>query len=442
MRHGVQIGFTVLAATLMAGALRAQSTDVASDAQSGTGQVSDSAPSPSPASTPASSGNGAPTIYVPALDGTGLIALDHTIHTRFLYGANYTGGYDSNPTDLAHGPGSGTFLLSPFVGLAADTGTVQYVLQYQPTVRKYTNDRFSGGSLHTASVKVGGVVNERWAWDVRALGSHGLDSIRLLAPQQNVAIGDIPGTGPSAASYRPDAGTVTYIDGEAGLRYAATERDALAFTVENSFSSYTALPGDSNIALATASYTRSVTPKFQWINYAQMARYYGVIHCYTFGAGVGLEWKPQEHSYLRLTGGPQVDNSGCGKQQSFAYTADFSERITSKSQIYFSSARQIASTYLGPGLWQQTVSIGVQHDFDKDQSVGADFGYVGTSSLQGLMGYSGTYVDTAYSHRFGHSISAQLSYRRYAGDWTDASFTRNTALLSVSWTPSAGHIFQ
>ena len=49
------------------------------------------------------------TVYVPALDGTGLIALDHSIRTRLLYGANYSGGLDSNPG----GPGESTDLRAP-----------------------------------------------------------------------------------------------------------------------------------------------------------------------------------------------------------------------------------------------------------------------------------------------------------------------------------------
>jgi hypothetical protein len=444
------ISLVAVAVVLTAGALRAQrtapyaqtSTPESSNGQAGDGETTpQTTPVETEQPTPASS-DIPQTVYVPALDGTGLIALDHSTHSRYLYGASYSGGFDSNPDDLQKGPRSGAFLFSPFIGIQGNTQNVQYVVQYQPTLRRYTEDQYQGGSLHTASVKVTGNVNERWNWNVNAVGSHGLDSVRLLGALQNVAVGDIPGTGPASASYRPDAGTITYIDGDAGLKFSATERDSIALNVANSFSSYSALQGDSNVATTTVAYTRSVTPKFQWINYAQGARYYGVIHCFTFGGGVGLEWKPQEHSYLHLSGGPQVDSSRCGKQQGFAYSAEFSTRITAKSQIYVTSARDAASSYLGPGLWQNTVSAGYQHDFDKDQSLGVDFGYVGTPSLEGVVGYSGTYADASYRRRFGHSFSAALSYRRYAGDWTKAAFTRNTALLSLSWTPSAGHVFQ
>ena len=108
------------------------------------------------------------------------------------------------------------------------------------------------------------------------MGSHGQDSIRLLAPQQNIAIGDVPGTGPTSASYRPDAGTITYIDGEAGMKYNATERDVISLNLANSFSSYSDLARQQHhCGTGTLSYSRAVTPKFQWINYGQGARYYG-----------------------------------------------------------------------------------------------------------------------------------------------------------------------
>ena len=62
------------------------------------------------------------------------------------------------------------------------------------------------------------------------------------------------------------------------------------------------------------------TPVLQWISYASATRYYGFVHCYAYGAGFGLEWRPEEHTYLHLSGGPQLDSSTCGKQQGFPIT--------------------------------------------------------------------------------------------------------------------------
>jgi hypothetical protein len=381
-------------------------------------------------------------VYVPALDGTGLIALDSEARSRYLYGASYSGGIDSNVNELKDGASSGVFLFSPFLGIQGNGQRVQYVVQYQPTFRQYTQNQYAGGSLQLASATVTGIVNERWSWEFNTMGSHGQDSIRLLAPSQSVAVGDVPGTGSSSASFRPNAGTITYINGAAGMTLKASERSSVAFGLSNYFSQYSDLGGYSNVATATVAYTHSVTPKFQWLDYGQTARYYGSIHCYSYGGGLGVEWKPAEHAYLHLSGGPQVDTSGCGQQQAFTYHVEFSSRPTNQTQFYVTASRDIASSYLGPGLWQQTVAVGYQHDFDRYQSIATDFGYVNATGLQGVSSYSGTYVDGIYNRRFGRSFNAEASFRHYAGDLTTQSFTRDTALFSISWRPSAGHIFQ
>ena len=108
-------------------------------------------------------------------------------------------------------------------------------------------------------------------------------------------------------------------------------------------------------------------------------------------AAWGMEWKPNEHAYLHLSGGPQVDTSGCGKQQGYAYTADFSTRIsqTVSGLFHLRHVRPPAPTSVqdygrkpSPSDFSMTST--------KDQSLGVDFGYVRHKfSARSLMGYSG-----------------------------------------------------
>jgi hypothetical protein len=106
------------------------------------------------------------------------------------------------------------------------------------------------------------------------------------------------------------------------------------------------------------------------------------------------------------------------------------------------SAREVGSTDLQPGLWQETDSIGYQYDFESRESIAFDFGYVSATSIQNTDDYSGKYVDGIYTHILGHGLRAIFSYRWYAGDTSQFNFTRTTALLSIAWAPTAGHLFQ
>lgn len=381
-------------------------------------------------------------VYVSALDGTGLISQDEGQRGRFLIGANFSGGYDTNPTGLENAPKSGVFLLSPFLGLQGNSPQLHYVVQYLPTFSRFTSSSYDPASMHLGSADIAGRLNERWNWYGDVLGRHGLQSISQSAPRQSVPIGDVPGTAPAGNAFNPNINTITSVDGRAGLSHLLSQRSTLGFMAENSYTNYNTLIGSSLIGTASTAYMYAATPALQWITYASATRYYGFVHCYAFGGEAGLEWKPEEHTYLHLSGGPQMDTSGCGKQQEFSYQAAYSHRVMQRSQIYVTSAREAGSTDLGPGLWQQTDSIGYQHDFGRRETIAFDFGYISTTGLQKSDDYSGKYVDGIYTHVLGHGLRAILSYRWYAGDTSQFNFTRTTALLSIAWAPTAGHLFQ
>jgi hypothetical protein len=456
MNNRLRIGMLLLTVCLVPGSMRAQSTSSPvspSDPSPGTQGETDAPQtgtedslqhlSPPPAEDISLSTNKDPApVYVSALDGTGLISQNEAQRGRFLIGANFSGGYDTNPTGLENAPKSGEFLLSPFVGLQGNSANLHYVVQYLPTFSRFTSSSYDAGSMHLGSGNIAGRLNERWNWYGEVLGRHGLQSISQSGPQQSVPIGDVPGTAPAGNAFNPNLNTITSVDGRAGLSYLLSERSTLGFVAENSYTNYNTLIGNSLIGIASTGYTYAATPALQWITYASATRYYGFVHCYAFGGEVGLEWKPEEHTFLHLSGGPQVDSSACGKQQSFSYRAAFSRRVTPRSQIYMTSAREVGSTDLEPGLWQQTDSIGYQYDFESRESIAFDFGYVSATGNQNTDEYSEKYVDGIYTHILGHGLRAILSYRWYAGDTSQFNFTRTSALLSIAWTPTAGHLFQ
>jgi hypothetical protein len=380
--------------------------------------------------------------YVPALNGSGLISLGDAVKSHLFVGAGYSGGWDSNPDSQANGAASGAFAFSPYAGLQIIAGKTRSMFQYQPTIQKFTQQQYSGGTLHLASAQVLGQITERWRWDFNASGDYGQDSIRLLAPQQTQAVGNVPGTQPNASAFLPNAGKLTYLNGEAGLHYDASERDSFELQFSNAYSKYSGMQETSGIATPVLNYRRSISPTLSIMTYGQTSYYYESIHCFSSGFGAGLNWAPSDNTSISANGGPQINSKACGKQQGFAYSAALNTRLTEQSQVYFTASRQTSATYLGPGLWQQTVAAGYQRRLGHARTMSADIGYTSSNSLQGVSSYAGTYVDGVFNQHLGSALVASVIYRTYSGNWGATDFSRNIVLFSLSWTPGIGHLFQ
>jgi hypothetical protein len=380
--------------------------------------------------------------FAPALDGSGLISMDSTISKRLLVGVTASGGWDSNPDNLGNGASSGIYTLSPYFGIRSNTASTQFLLQYQPTITGYSSSAYTNQTMHAATIAILGNVNERWKWNLNASGNHGEDATRFLAPQQSVAVGEVPGTGPNSASYLANAGTVTYVTGSAGVQYRKSERDSLEFGIANTFSRYSGLSQNNSIATTSLGYDRDLSPSVEMRAYAQNYYYYGAINCESFGGGAGIKWHVLDGAFLSLSGGPQINTTACGNQQRFSYSAAFSTRLTGKSQIYVLAAREPAISYQGPGLWQTSASAGYQRQVLAAGTLKFDVGHVSSDNSTAVNSYHGTYVDCVYSVQLDHGFNASYSYRGFVGDTGGTGFSRNVALFSLAWTPNAGHLFR
>ncbi len=382
--------------------------------------------------------------YAPALDGSGLILMDHSVQSRLLVGAEVSGGYDTRPEEVPGAPGSGISVISHFVGLQVNRENLQYVIQYLPTFAHYTSDRYQAGSLQSGMVNMSGESGERWNWEVHGLGMHGQDSVRLLTPQPTVAVGGVPGTSPSAASFRTDAGTVTYVDFGAKAGYKLREHDTVSAVLTNGYGSSTSssTPGDTIVGAFRGIYSHDMSARLRWMSYGEAARYYGELHCWSYGGGGGFLWRPGELSFLDVSVGPQFNSPSCGKQQNVSYRVAYAARLTQRSQVYFTSQRQMAGVYAGPGIWEQSVTAGYQYLVTSTNILGADFGYTDETIYKETRAYKGTYVGAEYNHKLPRSLTAALSYRYFNGGLSGLAVNRNTLLFSLTWLPTGSKIFQ
>jgi hypothetical protein len=362
---------------------------------------------------------------------------------RLMVGTTVSSGFDSNPSDIGQSPVSSfVTTVSPYLGLQAETATTQFLLQYEPTLTAYSSKDYSTRVMQSGSVAMMESLNQRWKFNVKASGEYGQDSARLLAPQQTVAVGGVPGTGPSSASYLPNAGTVTFVSADGGVQYQHSQRDAIDLHLSNTFSHYSGLTGNNSIATADLGYDRDLSPTLGLRAYGQTYHYYGAITCTSFGGGLGFKWHALDRTFLAFSGGPQLNSASCGRQQGFSFDTALSSRLTGKSQVYLLAARAPAVSYLGPGLWQTSISGGYQRRMLQRGTFSSDLGYTSSNTLVSSKAYSGTYFDVDYSHELPHGLSASCSYRGYLGQSGETTFNRQVALFSISWAPSAGHFFQ
>lgn len=379
---------------------------------------------------------------VAALNSSGLIRMENAMKRHVTLGAAVTGGWDSNPSDTATSVSSGVYSLSPYLGIQAATPKTQYILQYQPTITGYSAGVYGRQTIHTASAFMAGDLSERWKWDLTAFGSYGQNAARFLAPQQSVAVGVVPGTGSNAASFLPNAGTVTNIIGTVGFQYRKSERDTLGVSASNSFNRYTGFNENSSIATIELGYKRSLSATLGLITYIQGLHYYGAFSCDSFGGGVGIQWQIRDRTFFSLNGGPQLNTPACGNQQGLAYNAAFSTRISTKSQLYVLSNSQPANSNLGPGLWERSASGGYQWQVASTGTLNCNAAYVSSDTLTVVSAYRGTYVGCAYQVKLRHGLTLSYEYRGYLTVSGETRTTRQTALFSLAWTNNGAQIFQ
>lgn len=348
--------------------------------------------------------------YAPSLDGSGLIALGAMPRLQLLFGGTAFTGFDTNPGNLTNGQASAIYSASPYLSVQSNTGETQFLLQYQPTIIEYSS--YAGNNMQVASVRVDGRFHGRWKWTMNVSGSHGNDSIRLIAPGQTVAVGGVPGSGPSSASYLPNAGTATNLVAGAGFDYDLSARNSVSFKLGSSYDAQSTLDQKSSVATVSIQYSHAISPLLSAFGYEQSSKYFLDLNLVSIGAGAGIRWQPREGTSVSLQGGPQFNTSTPSSkgQQGFAYAASLGTMVSGRARLYLMTDRQAVTGNLGPGLWQNDVSGGYQRRFQYSNFLAFDVGYVQSSTLLNYASYSGNIsVPPMGAHSCGNFPSAAVT---------------------------------
>jgi hypothetical protein len=246
----------------------------------------------------------------------------------------------------------------------------------------------------------------------------------------------VPASGVGAASFLPNAGTVTDLEGGLDLHYALSERNSLGLHLSDSYNSTPYLHHKGSVATADLNYTRSAGPTLGLLVYGQNAYYYGDLGCTALGGGVGVRWQPYESTRIEVRGGPQIDSPGCKSQQGFAYNASVTRKLPFRSQVYLTADRQPVISYLGSGLWQDDISAGFERIFQNANSLSFDAGFIHSSTLVDASSYRGTFFDASYTRGIRKGLSLRCSYRIFQGRSGETDINRNMLQFAVTFSPN------
>ena len=376
----------------------------------------------------------APAVYSASLNGTGPISLVSSMPGQVLLGVGVSAGFDSNPNNSKSAVSSGFTTVNPYLGLRLSTPRSQTLVQYNLTNTSY-NSSYSGQMLHAGSVRHLRSLTDRWTLDFDALGTYGENSIRFLGVPQTLVAGNVQGAGPESAAYLAGSGNVGNLSVAVGATYQLSSTKSLHFQVTDGTTHFSGLSQSNSIATETVSFARNVSPTLEVSVYAQGSHYYGSIRCDSVGSGVGLQWLPSEKTIVSVSGGPQLDAPNCGAQQGAAYSLALTRKLTGRSEFYILTKREPGTSYLGPGLWQDSASVGYARQITRAGALRFNFAYLHSLNLNSSGSYNPIYLDAGYEHHVGRSLHASFTYRAYTDLSGGATGNRKLAMVSVSWSP-------
>ena len=374
-----------------------------------------------------------PEIYAASLNGRGPIALTG-VPGEILFGIGLSSGWDTNPDNGTRSVATRLYVANPYAGFRITTPRTQTLVQYSLTAANY-NSSYAGQVLHAGSARILRSVTDRWTVDFSGDASYGTNGARLLGSQQSLIAGSVQGTGSEAASYLGDEGNVTNVSADLGTSFQVSARDSLQLRISDGFTRFSGHSQENSILTSTFSFGRELSAIVGISGYAQASHYYGTLSCDSFGIGVALQWKWSDATSLSASGGPQVNASNCHAQQGAAYNVAITRKFGDRSEAYLVSKREPGTSYLGPGLWQDTTSLGIARQVSRGGVFQVNLAYLHSVGLDGGQAYNPVYLDTEYGYKISHSLRSSLSYRAYKDLSGGTNASRNVAMITVSWSP-------
>ena len=371
----------------------------------------------------------------PSLNGNGIIWLEGVGQPKVTLGYTLNGGWDSRPEETKSAPSSGLFFANFYLAANGRVGGTQYLLQYAPTLTKYTSGRYSGGVFHVASAKLFGTLGERWFWSSEAGLTYGKDALRFLTPSNTSAVGDVTAVNTNASTFRPQAGSGLFIALKAELSYRTSETGTVQFQASDLHSHLSGL-NDDDFGTARFSYTRRLSPRLGVGSYAQLLIDSASPDCVNSGAGISADIKISKFTEFSVSGGPQLQSGGCSGRGAFG-NAFFTSELSASTQIYGVLSRQFTSSYLGPASWQDNVGAGVARKIADFGFVGTDVNYTHNEKTSLLPGYHGIFLSATYGRRAPHGLSPSISYRHLMNSVAGVGWNRDVALFSLTWQSNA-----
>jgi len=376
------------------------------------------------------------------------VSLNPLLKYQWLYGLDLTEGYDDGLILFPEQKGVFYTLATPRVGLLARTGKSEYIVQYTPTLSYFNNAGPTGiqayqqglAELHTE-------VNRIWGWDAILTIEYGTYPLSLLSDFSFQSLDGITAV---------DANSILLLtsqdylntDATVGGHWHISPRDTL--TVSSIYNYVNFQPNNVPGSIAghihreevTATYTRSVTRRFNLLANGNAQHVFGPLACTTYGLQAGASYEIVRGTTISGTVGPQFGTGTCSESVIVDYSGHLTTHLSRNWDAYLSAERTSTGeihSAVGSGV-TETYGGGVSRRLAEHVDARLDAGYIHVASVPGLpssFNANGWFVSPQVGWVFSPSIQLNFRYSRIYQVVSGVDLDRNQGMVTLQWRPAS-----
>jgi hypothetical protein len=393
------------------------------------------------------SSNGAPRQYV-VIGTDRQISVNPMLKYQWLYGMDLTEGYDDGLILFPQQKGVYYTLVTPRVGILGHTAKSQYIFQYTPTLSYFNNGGPTGiQAYQQGSAELHTEVNRTWGWDLILTAEYGTYPLSLLSDFSFQSLDGVTAVDPNSILLLTSQ---DYLNADAtlGMHWHVSPRDT--FTIASTYNYANFEPNSVPSSVAghihrdeiTATYTRAVTRRFNFLANANAQHVFGPLACTTYGVQVGASYEFLRGTTISGTVGPQFGSGTCSESVLMDYSAHLTSHLSRNWDGYLSAERSTTGevhSALGGGL-TETFGAGISRQLNQKINARVDAGYIHVASLPGLpssFNANGIFVSPQVGWEFSRSVEVNFRYSRIYQTVSGLNLDRNQGMVTLQWRPTA-----
>jgi hypothetical protein len=395
--------YLLLAASILVSRMPAQDTASFGPQVHGpsAAESSSAAPEPSNLGYPADSFSPDAVLVIPGIDN-----LSDLSGTGVVFGAGVSEGYgwtDKGQNLETTGSISGTVSVAqPFVGVFHSGRRESLLLEYSPTIDLFSSHEWNGNILQRGGLRGYFDLSRRWRFSFSSYSTYGLEYLREL---DGIEIGAYPGW----LTFLEPSKTVLVASVSTGLTFRRKPLQELSLIVNSSYSAIKNGPNYDAIS-ARAQVSNFFGRDAKWYLYAQTNHHSNEPGCNRAGVGAGFDKYVTSSTRLALEAGPEYGEGTCTARWTGSFNGTIAQRVTPRTELYFSASRHLIEPYLLQSRWTDVFSGRLRQKTTRNTRVDFGAGYTQSSDIPEDMGAQAHYTGLLLFSEFHWLLSDSLTF--------------------------------